>query len=171
MKETAIREYFYPTIADLITIAVTGQNAVAEDAGKMLLLPNEAAIQWQPGPANLPKGSQIAVLAGDPGKPGPFVLRVKFPANTLVAPHSHATAENLTVLTGDFYHAMGETVDKTRGDQMKGSLTQWCVKRQGLIRKGADIRRFQGFCSPNLSLRFRDGFRGWNANRIPELLI
>ena len=119
MKETAIREYFYPTIADLITIAVTGQNAVAEDAGKMLLLPNEAAIQWQPGPANLPKGSQIAVLAGDPGKPGPFVLRVKFPANTLVAPHSHATAENLTVLTGDFYHAMGETVDKTRGDQMK----------------------------------------------------
>jgi uncharacterized RmlC-like cupin family protein len=43
---------------------------------------------------------------------------VKFPPNTLVAPHRHATAENLTVLTGDFYHGMGETVDKAHGDRM-----------------------------------------------------
>ncbi len=114
-----MRKYLYPTIAALFAIIATGRGAVADDANNMLLIPTEAAVKWQVGPANLPKGSQIAVLAGDPGKPGPFVLRVKFPPNTLVAPHRHTTAENLTVLSGDFYHAMGENVDKARGDQMK----------------------------------------------------
>ena len=84
----------------------------------MLLVPGEAAVQWQPGPADLPKGTQIAVLAGDPGKPGPFVLRVKFPPNTVVAPHRHATAENLTVLSGEMHHGMGETLDKERGERL-----------------------------------------------------
>ena len=114
-----MRKYLYPTIAALVAITAAGRGAVADDANNMLLVPTEAAVKWQVGPANLPKGSQIAVLAGDPGKPGPFVLRVKFPPNTLVAPHRHATAENLTVLSGDFYHAMGENVDKAHGDQMK----------------------------------------------------
>lgn len=90
----------------------------AQDHAHMLLVPGDAAIRWQPGPADLPKGTQIAVLAGDPGKPGPFVLRVKFPPNTVVAPHRHATAENLTVLSGEVHHGMGETLDKERGDRL-----------------------------------------------------
>ena len=84
----------------------------------MIMVSGGAAVAWQAGPPNLPKGSQIAVLAGDPGKPGPFVLRVKFPPNTVVAPHRHATAENLTVLSGDVYHGMGEALDKTRGERL-----------------------------------------------------
>jgi len=59
------------------------------------------------------------VLNGDPGKPGPFVLRVKFPPDTSVAPHTHATPENLTVPNGTLYHGigktLGKTLDKTRG--------------------------------------------------------
>ena len=78
----------------------------------MVLVPNGAAVKWQAAPANLPKGSQLAVLAGDPGKYGPFALRVKIPANTMIAPHRHATDENLTVISGDLYHGMGETVER-----------------------------------------------------------
>lgn len=113
-----MRRYLCYTVAVFAAIIVTGARA-AEDTGNMALVPNAAAINWQAGPANLPKGSQIAVLAGDPGAVGPFVLRVKFPPNTLVAPHRHATAENLTVMSGDFYHGMGEKVDKAGGDLMK----------------------------------------------------
>jgi quercetin dioxygenase-like cupin family protein len=102
-----------------VLVAISGQIAMAEDGVQMILMPGAASLQWQPGPANLPKGTQLVVLAGDPGKPGPFVLRVKFPPNTMVAPHTHATDENLTVLTGDFYHEMGETLDKARGDLMQ----------------------------------------------------
>jgi quercetin dioxygenase-like cupin family protein len=105
------------TVALMVGVA-TVSAALAAETGSMTLLPSAAAVQWQPAPPSLPRGSQIAVLTGDPGQPGPFVLRVKFPPNTLVAPHRHATAENLTVLTGDFYHGMGETVDKAHGERM-----------------------------------------------------
>lgn len=108
-------------LAAVAALAATGRGAAAQDtghAGHMVLVPGDAAVEWQPGPADLPKGTRIAVLAGDPGKPGPFVLRVKFPPNTTVAPHRHATDENLTVLSGDVYHGMGETLDKARGDRM-----------------------------------------------------
>src|SRR5207302_802274 len=36
------------------------------------------AIQWKPAPPFLMKGAQIAVLFGDPAKPGPFAIRMKF---------------------------------------------------------------------------------------------
>ncbi len=59
------------------------------------------------------------MLAGDPDKPGPFVLRVKFPPDTVVPLHRHATAENLTVLSGDAYHSMGEMLDKGHGERLE----------------------------------------------------
>ena len=46
------------------------------------------------------------------------MLRVRFPAHTIVAPHTHATAENLTVLSGSIVHDMGGTLDQGRGQQM-----------------------------------------------------
>ena len=102
----------------VIAVVTTGDSVLADENHQMSLVPSNAAIKWEPGPPSLPKGVQIAGLAGDPGKPGPFVLRVKFPANTLVAPHSHATAENLTVLSGNFFHAMGDKVDKSSGEEL-----------------------------------------------------
>ena len=106
-------------LAALIVAAAVGQRAAAEEAGRMVLVPDDAAVKWQPAPANLPKGSQLVVLAGDPAKPGPFALRVKFPPNTLVAPHRHATDENLTVISGELYHGMGERVDKAHGHKLE----------------------------------------------------
>ena len=74
----------------------------------MILLPSADAIKWGDPPPTLPKGTKLTVLTGDPSQPGPFVLRVYFPANTVVAPHIHKTAENLTVISGELYHQMGE---------------------------------------------------------------
>ena len=85
----------------------------------MVLVPDNAAVHWQANPPGLPKGTEIAVLMGDPSKPGPFVLRVKFQANAVVPPHRHATAENLTLLSGEMYHGMGETLDQAHGDRLE----------------------------------------------------
>ena len=104
--------------AAAVAAMALGSPVFAEDADSMTLVPSDAAVKWQPGPPDLPKGTQIAVLTGDPSKPGPFVLRVKFPAGTVVAPHRHATAENLTVISGDLYHQMGERLDKLQGQVM-----------------------------------------------------
>lgn len=101
------------TIAAVFAFASIGTSgAVAANAAGSVLIASPAAVQWHPGPPDLPKGSRIAILSGDPAKPGPFVLRVEFPANTLVAQHRHATTENVTVISGSFYHGIGERVDK-----------------------------------------------------------
>lgn len=113
-----MRRHLWPTVAALAGIVAGGQGVEAQNAGSMVLVPDGSAIHWQANPPGLPRGTQIAVLAGDPGRPGPFVLRVKFPPGAVVPPHRHATAENLTVISGDLYHEMGETLDKAHGERL-----------------------------------------------------
>ena len=63
--------------------------------------------QWGKAPAGLPEGAELAVLKGDPTKPGPFTIRLRFPDGYRVAPHTHPTAENLTVVSGVLLIAHG----------------------------------------------------------------
>ena len=85
------------------------------DAPGMVSIEDGAGVVYGAGPANLPKGTQLSKLAGDPAKPGPFVLRIKFPANTVIAPHTHSLPETLTILSGSIHHQHGVTLDKERG--------------------------------------------------------
>ena len=64
-------------------------------------------VKWGPGPAGLPAGAQAAVLWGDPGKAGPFVLRLKAPPGYRVGRHWHPSDELVTVVEGDFRLDMG----------------------------------------------------------------
>ena len=57
-------------------------------------------VQWGPAPPSLPKGAEVAVLAGDPTKEGPFTLRLKFPSNYKIPAHSHPSFEAVTVISG-----------------------------------------------------------------------
>src|SRR6187455_3091298 len=38
---------------------------------------NAAEAKWGPAPPMLPAGAEIAVVSGDPGKPAPYVVRLK----------------------------------------------------------------------------------------------
>ena len=60
-----------------------------DDKKEMAALHRPDGLKWQDGPPSLPPGAKIAVLEGDPAKPGPFVFRVKgnWPASALVSPH------------------------------------------------------------------------------------
>ncbi len=69
-------------------------------------------IKWGPPPPSLPKGAQLAVISGDPGKAGPFVIRLKLPAGYKIAPHWHPTDEHVTVLSGAMALGMGEKFDR-----------------------------------------------------------
>lgn len=65
-------------------------------------------LQWTPL-AGAP-GAKIAVVSGDPDKPGvPFVIRILNPDGAKVPPHWHPTDEHITVLTGTFVVGMGRT--------------------------------------------------------------
>ena len=76
------------------------------------------SLKWTVAPPVLPKGAQIAVLYGDPGKKGPFVFRLKFPAGYKVAAHKHPNDYNLTVLSGTMYLGMGDKFDPARGEAL-----------------------------------------------------
>ena len=86
--------------------------AALAQSGPMEMTIGPAAVKWGPAPPVLPKGAQIAVLSGDPFKPGPYVLRLKLPAGYQIPAHHHPTTENVTVLSGQFYAGMGDKLDK-----------------------------------------------------------
>jgi len=60
-----------------------------------------------------PPGMKIAVLAGDPGQPAAYTIRLKFPDKYAFPPHWHPGLENVTVISGRFFLAMGEKVDNS----------------------------------------------------------
>jgi quercetin dioxygenase-like cupin family protein len=68
-------------------------------------------IQWGPASPALEKGAMAVVMSGDPGKAGPFVLRLKMPAGYRINPHWHPTDEHVTVVSGTFAAGMGDKFD------------------------------------------------------------
>jgi ketosteroid isomerase-like protein len=68
-------------------------------------------LKWGDAPPGFPAGAQIAVVSGDPSQAQPYVLRAQFPANYRLAPHSHPTTENATLLSGTVALGMGEKWD------------------------------------------------------------
>lgn len=92
--------------------AQTPSKDMSKDTGTEI---NARQLKWGPAPPVLPKGASLAVVSGDPSKDGLFVVRLKLPAGYRVAPHSHPTAEYITVLSGNFYLGMGDVFDAARG--------------------------------------------------------
>jgi hypothetical protein len=85
----------------------------------MAMYMNPSEIKWGDAPPVLPKGAKMAVLSGDPGKPGPFVARLQVPASYKIAPHYHSTDEDLTVISGSFHLAEGDKMETKGAHEMK----------------------------------------------------
>jgi hypothetical protein len=100
------------TAAITAAVGLTVSPARAADMAHDMAMVNAGAIKWQDAPPSLPKGAQIAVLYGDPGKAGPFTMRLRAPAGYKVPPHTHSQAENLTVISGAIYLGMGEKMNR-----------------------------------------------------------
>ena len=83
-------------------------------------------IEWKDGPASLPPGAKIAVLEGDPSKPGPFVFRVKVPDGYRIPPHTHPKPERVTVISGSFHLGMGDQFDAKKATALPaGTYGTW----------------------------------------------
>src|SRR5690348_13179155 len=96
--------------AAIVTLALTA-DAMAGSA-TIVLTPDQ--LKWGPA-AGLPAGWEASVLAGDPAKKGPYVMRVKLPANAGVPPHTHPDDENITVISGSFGIGEGKMADQSKG--------------------------------------------------------
>ena len=56
-------------------------------------------------------GMEQVNLVGNPSKPGPYTLRLKFPTGYKLAPHMHPDSREVTILSGTWYTGYGETFD------------------------------------------------------------
>jgi pimeloyl-ACP methyl ester carboxylesterase len=52
-------------------------------------------------------GIRTVLLYGDPAKPGPYVLEIHVPPNTVIAPHTHRDDRFATVISGAWYFGYG----------------------------------------------------------------
>lgn len=94
------------------TNAQTSSKATHAPEAVVALVEN---ITWGPAPAILPAGAKLAVLEGDPTKPGRYTMRLSMPANYRIPPHFHKSWEHVTVLEGSFNVGMGDTFDESGG--------------------------------------------------------
>lgn len=89
-------------VAALTTMPATAQMAKQGRKSQKLT--------WMKGPAFLPAGAMMAVVSGNPAKPGPFTVELSFPDGYRIPPHSHPTAEKISVKSGEFLYGMGDVV-------------------------------------------------------------
>ena len=65
-------------------------------------------VRWVKAPNG---GSESAVLFGDPSKPGPYVMRLKWLPGNMSRPHTHATDRFFVVISGTWWVGSGTKFD------------------------------------------------------------
>jgi hypothetical protein len=91
---------------------MTTTHQTGQDAFKSVL-PED--VDWKPFAA-FPPSARLAVIVGDPAKPGPYVIRVKVPGGVKLMSHRHPEDRVYTIISGVFYIG--------RGDQFDGDKVQ-----------------------------------------------
>ena len=109
-----------PLVVSLVTVAAQKKEGSTESpTTEQHVAFNPDDLKWGDVPPGLPPGAKMAVLAGDPTKKGPFTVRMQAPAGYKIPPHTHPTAENLTVISGTFNIGTGDRFDEAAGKALE----------------------------------------------------
>ena len=93
----------------------TAASAQTDAKGFVRLTPEQA--EWKDVPNG--HGVQTAVISGEPGKAGLYVIRVKFPPGIMSSPHFHPEDRHAVVLKGTWYTGTDDTWDPDRTIALK----------------------------------------------------
>ena len=101
----------FPGVATVAFAVSFGAAALAQSTTPALIALTAEEMTWSPqGSLALPGLEQVS-LVGDPSKPGPYTIRLKFPAGFKLAPHTHPDPREVTILSGTWYTGYGEQAD------------------------------------------------------------
>jgi hypothetical protein len=95
-----------PVLAVVLAAVAIVPGRAADPDPKVMTLTLPDKINWQKGAAN-----DMAVLAGDPSKPGLYVELIRWHAGNMSRPHSHANARYITVISGTWWLGWGPNYD------------------------------------------------------------
>ena len=82
--------------------------AVAQTAAPGVVALTPAEMKWASQGGLAAPGMEQLNLIGNPAKPGPYTLRLKFPKGFRIAPHTHPDSREVTILSGTFATGYGE---------------------------------------------------------------
>lgn len=85
---------------------------VARAAEPPVVALTPSQMKWSSQGALALPGLEQAPLIGAPDQPGPYTIRLKFPAGFKIAPHTHTDSREITILSGSWYTGYGEKVDQ-----------------------------------------------------------
>lgn len=83
--------------------------AAVDSEGFVRIAPDELVFE-----ADSPGGPEISILAGDPAKPGFYLLRAKFRPGVFSSPHYHSTDRYVTVIKGTWYTGTDASFDRDK---------------------------------------------------------
>jgi len=97
-------------LACLVFVGLAGDIRADQSRPFPVVAPEQ--IQWRDRPGF--EGVQFASIAGDPSKPGIYVIRVKFSPGHMTRPHFHPEDRHVVVLSGTWYMGEGDTFEPAK---------------------------------------------------------
>lgn len=94
------------------TVATLSVSAFAQAGHESHAMMKPADLKWGPLPS-IP-GAMAAMIEGPASQAGPFMMRLKLPANSKIPPHFHPGVEHVTVMSGTFHVGHGEKFDESK---------------------------------------------------------
>ncbi len=82
--------------------------ALAAPDPKVMSFTPPDRLAWSGGPV---AGAQSIKLWGDPEKPGPYAVLVRWPPHQMSRPHTHPNARYVTVISGTWWVGTGAAYD------------------------------------------------------------
>ena len=99
---------------DAAAPAAGGSGAAPGAASTTVVDPDQAQFSAPPDSLGMPKGITMAVVSGDPAKPGLFSVLLKLPADLMVPAHWQSTDLDFVVLRGTYQVGNGDAVDASK---------------------------------------------------------
>ncbi len=95
-------------LAALVTIPATAPSSAADLDRTAVDFTVPSEIKWVRNAAGT---NESAVLFGDPSKPGPYVVRLKWLPGNMSRPHFHPNDRFFVVISGTWWMGTGERFD------------------------------------------------------------
>ena len=111
----ALRRLLQLTVATAMFTTVATIHAANDPDPKVMSFKYPDQIKWVESEA----GSANAVLAGDPAKPGMYVVLTKWHPHHMSHPHFHANDRYITVISGTWWVGWGPKWDPETAAPMK----------------------------------------------------
>src|SRR5262245_42959827 len=104
-----LNRVYFPAVLVILLTASWGNPADIDRTAVDFKTP--ADIKWVRNAAGT---NESAVLFGDPSKPGPYVVRLKWLPGNMSRPHFHPNDRFFVVLSGTWWMGTGEKFDRAR---------------------------------------------------------